>query len=351
MESPSVTDLYFKFLLLMATFPILAAPLIVLTKKNCTAEINVIWYAFSLVLVLWWSLHLAMHFDIVRMPADEGSLSTLRGQVSDLKKKLDNEQGRLGKNRDFGAEQRIEDDLRRVESDLHRRMEEGEPGSARFFYHKGKEYLTDTRAELGLVATLLIVTIAPQLLNYILAGLSGCAAAPRYVWQFEKIAIWSLIKFLAAFGGVLIADGLGIYAMEFKYDDRAMVLYRLNSYLDDFLWGMGAIALAFIVAVIQVYTLEAAQALGNAWPQKPRSWPFRVHRYFTRNLPREESKSGEGTETATFAAQRIWDKLTPDQQQEIGALVVRKLSDQSLVANAVPRSEAVSESPQVASRT
>jgi hypothetical protein len=84
----------------------------------------------------------------------------------------------------------------------YRRLQEGAPWTGLYFYNKAKDYLTNTHAELGLVAIILIVTIAPQLMNYILAGLSGCAATPRYVCQFEKIAIWSLIKFSAAFGGV-----------------------------------------------------------------------------------------------------------------------------------------------------
>jgi hypothetical protein len=83
---------------------------------------------------------------------------------------------------------------------------------ARYPYQIAREWLTDTHAELGFVAAILIVTIAPQFLNYILAGFSGCAATPRYVWQFEKIATWSLIKFLAAFGGLSVAEALGVYA-------------------------------------------------------------------------------------------------------------------------------------------
>lgn len=139
-------------------------------------------------------------------------------------------------------------------------------------------------------AAILIVTIAPQLLNYILAGFAGCAATPRYVWQFEKVAIWSLIKFLAAFGGISIAEALGFYA---QFGEDALTPdeggFGPDHYVEFFLWGIGAIGLAFVVAVLHVYALKAADGLGEAWDQKKTSLPYTLHRFFTRHLPQEEA--------------------------------------------------------------
>jgi hypothetical protein len=59
--------------------------------------------------------------------------------------------------------------------------------------------------------------------------------------------------------------------------------------------------------------------------QKPESWPYRLHRFFTRNLPRQETGPEKEAEPAAVDARQIWDKLTPAQQQEIGALAVRSL--------------------------
>jgi hypothetical protein len=75
--------------------------------------------------------------------------------------------------------------------------------------------------------------------------------------------------------------------------------------------GVGAVGLSFVVAVFQVYTLEAAHALGDAWPKKPKSWPYVVHRFFTRNVPLAENKPGEEAEPETLNPRQIWDKLTP----------------------------------------
>jgi hypothetical protein len=36
----------------------------------------------------------------------------------------------------------------------------------------------------------------------VLAGISGAAIAPKFVWQIEQFVIWSLIKFIAALAGI-----------------------------------------------------------------------------------------------------------------------------------------------------
>jgi hypothetical protein len=247
---------------LTALLPLITVPLVILRRKGCTDEINIIWYAFSLVFVIWWCLNFALDLNLIALPWSDAlvskSLLTWNGIPKDS---VAPGQGPA-------------------------------PWTGQYVYEMAKPFLTDYGAELGLVASILIVTIAPQLLNYILAGLSGCAATPRLVWEFEKIATWCLIKFLAAVGGISVADALGSYRITSSV--RQYWLRRSSeSYVDDLLWGLSAVGLAFIVTVVQVYILQAAEALGKARQQKPKSCLYTVHRFFTRNLPREENKPGE----------------------------------------------------------
>jgi hypothetical protein len=140
---------------------------------------------------------------------------------------------------------------------------------------------------LGLVVAVLIIAIVPQVLTYILSGLSGCASTPKLVWHFEKIAIWSLIKFLAAFGGFLTASAVNLYDIGFGPSVVNTVIL-FSARVDRLLQGLTAVAIAFVITILQVYFLEFANSLRQAWKQKPESWPYRVHRFFTRNLPRDE---------------------------------------------------------------
>src|SRR5262249_20491083 len=108
---------------------------------------------------------------------------------------------------------------------------------------------------------------------------------------------------------------------------REVILSDLDRYIGYLLWGVGAVGLAFVVAIFQVYTLEAARALGETLPREPKSWPYRVHRFFTRHLKRQDDNKPGEVLPMTVDARLIWDKLTPAQQQEVGALVVRSLLD------------------------
>jgi len=178
-------------------------------------------------------------------------------------------------------------------------------------------------SEYALVAAILIVTIAPQFLAYILAGFAGCAAMPRLVWQFEKLAMWSLIKFSAAFGGISVADAFGLYAIHLSNQNRLVA--RLNTSLGNLVLGIVLVVVAFGLAIVQVRTLQIARVLAYVWPKRANSWIYRVHRFFTRKLSREDDKSVDEAELETFDPIKIWDKLTPARQQEVGALIVRSL--------------------------
>jgi hypothetical protein len=55
-EELSIAEIVTRsFVCLVALVPIITASLIVLRRKGRTAEINVIWYAFSLIFVIWWT--------------------------------------------------------------------------------------------------------------------------------------------------------------------------------------------------------------------------------------------------------------------------------------------------------
>ena len=65
--------------------------------------------------------------------------------------------------------------------------------------------LTDVEGEVQLVVAVLYLAVAPQLLTYLLSGISGSATPPVFVRQTASIAVWSVIKFLAGLGGILLA--------------------------------------------------------------------------------------------------------------------------------------------------
>jgi hypothetical protein len=105
-------------------------------------------------------------------------------------------------------------------------------------------YLTDVNDEFRLVAALVYLAIGPQLLTYLLSGLSGSANPPMFVRQIGMIATWSVIKFMAALSGILLSHLL------------AKILFGMQADKFEFVQGFGTISAAFIFAFMQHEYLE-----------------------------------------------------------------------------------------------
>jgi len=161
--------------------------------------------------------------------------------------------------------------------------------------------LTDVRGELQLVAAVVYLAIAPQLLTYVLSGLSGSATPPLFVRQTVTIAVWSIIKFLAGLGGILLAQPL------------ARLSLGMQIPASDFAQGAMALASAFLTAGAYYQFLERQFEI--------RIMPgFRVHvrapilldvhKFFTRHRQSEKPSVTDvamsvATQIATSAAAKI----------------------------------------------
>src|SRR5262249_23544668 len=144
--------------------------------------------------------------------------------------------------------------------------------------------ITDLSGELILITVFIAITVAPQVLTYAFSGFSGTAKSPRFVLQFERIAAWSLIKFLAALGGYYAAMVIATVS-----ENRPVFSARVGSMVTgDAARAVFNIAGAFAVLVLQNFLTSAAQKLGASWSEKKNLWPYRLHRFFTRNVPRED---------------------------------------------------------------
>jgi hypothetical protein len=64
---------------------------------------------------------------------------------------------------------------------------------------------TNTKAELQLISAVLLITVVPQFMSYLLAGAFGCGSRPVFVSSISKLAALSLIKFFCIMAGVLTA--------------------------------------------------------------------------------------------------------------------------------------------------
>jgi hypothetical protein len=143
----------------------------------------------------------------------------------------------------------------------------------KFAYHM----LTDVKGELILVAAVVYLAIGPQLLTYVLSGLSGSATPPMFVQQTATVAVWSVIKFAAGLGGILLAHPL------------VKLLMGAQVSVFDFAQGTVAIFAAFMLALAYYQYFESEFELEIvpgvlsfhiSFPVLPK-----IHKFFTRRRP------------------------------------------------------------------
>jgi hypothetical protein len=128
--------------------------------------------------------------------------------------------------------------------------------------------------ELILAGSLLAIGIVPQVMAYFLSGLTGSASPPKFVWHIEQVAVWSLIKFLARFGGITMGIATGEFAAGKPLE------------LDVLLGRAVSVCAAFYLAAIETWL---GAGLPTLWRSHEKSlWMLAaVHRFFTRNAPKD----------------------------------------------------------------
>ena len=65
------------------------------------------------------------------------------------------------------------------------------------------KFMLDLETDLKIFAALLAIFVAPQMANYLLSGLFGCASAPIFVGKAFGFFIWSVVKSFVVASGIL----------------------------------------------------------------------------------------------------------------------------------------------------
>jgi len=182
------------------------------------------------------------------------------------------------------------------------------------------DYLTDTRGEISLIIIGVGLAIGPQVLTYLLSGLSGAASAPKLVLQVETIAIWSFVKFTAGLGGILAAEPF------------ARLLTGGKVEIVEFLPGPIYTLVAFSYASVHVWIHDSWLPSVRQRVAKQNGWLIRkldeVHRHFTRNIPIEAKepprRDGIIVVALRFELQRRYPSLSEEDAGRIARTFVAR---------------------------
>jgi len=141
-------------------------------------------------------------------------------------------------------------------------------------------YLTNLDDELTVLGIVTALAIGPQLMTYVLSGISGAANAPKFVWQIEQAVVWSFIKFAAGLGGIRMASPFAKLAMSNTVE------------LPEFSKASTFIIMAFSYATAQhvvhlLWQMFSRQIEGTEKANWLTRQLLRLHKFATRNV-REE---------------------------------------------------------------
>ncbi len=143
-------------------------------------------------------------------------------------------------------------------------------------------YLTDVQGEVRLIGAVVVLAVLPQLSAYVLSGLSGSATPPMFVRQISRIAIWSLIKFVATLSGILLAYPPVQFFLGYKVDTSKVFQ------------GIFLISVAFILAA-WIAVLEERGLLPQFLVYNRRELG-KIHNFFTRHS-RQPAMSSDAEKT------------------------------------------------------
>ncbi|MGY4509303.1 hypothetical protein [Bradyrhizobium sp. USDA 3650] len=196
-----------------------------MNRRGHQTQINVIWYAFSLVFVIRITISVAAYLD------GYSSLSLF------------------------------------LEQEMHI------PSAYTLWLH---DWLTNIRDELVLVISIIVVAVVPQLLTYGLAGIFGCAKPPALVWYFEELAAWILIKFLAALSAIVFEEAVSPIGFQAEAIGATPVSQIVQAAL--------ILMTAFGLGVLQTRLIDIVE--GRSKASFSFAWAAWVRDQATRNLPK-----------------------------------------------------------------
>ncbi|PIT00606.1 hypothetical protein TSA1_07390 [Bradyrhizobium nitroreducens] len=143
-------------------------------------------------------------------------------------------------------------------------------GSSRSIFRPVYHALTDFDGEMKLLATLFGIVVGPQIMAYLLSGISGSASPPVFISQVTNVVEWSYIKFMAGLGGVILGSSSAAIITSMKFD------------WGDIGSGLAPIAMSFTYASVKCSTADRETEFLRIFRK--------VHRYCTRHAQVERAR-------------------------------------------------------------
>ena len=151
------------------------------------------------------------------------------------------------------------------------------------WFKSGLSFFMSIKDTLYLSITIVSVTIAPQIMSYILSGLFGCASRIVYAEEIIEISFWLAVKPLITVSGISMGLSLAAYLLAIE----GFSIEHIYSMI-----AMSSVMLYFSFGIVCVYKMikDFMQGEDSRIPQRCKDWIMSVHKKATLyNKPKNEN--------------------------------------------------------------
>lgn len=132
----------------------------------------------------------------------------------------------------------------------------------------------DFEADASILALIVTVVVAPQLLTYIFSGLSGCATDFWLIGQAARFFSWGLIKFFSIAGGVSMTIGVSDFCFGISVGRKYLGLPT----------ALFNISIAFMILIVYRCAEQLKTQLVARCPKSMLRVFFRLHAWASRSV-------------------------------------------------------------------
>jgi hypothetical protein len=139
----------------------------------------------------------------------------------------------------------------------------------------GLNFMSDLNTDVLVFLAILVAVVLPQLISYVINGLFGCAATPLFAGRSTTLFVWAVIKSFTVCSGIWFAIFMMGAANMFDVPNLAGMGLFAGLLL------LIAFGMLWTFEEGKAMLVEIFNAVNNRWPHLAR--PFlRIHRHFTR---------------------------------------------------------------------
>ncbi|KAA1053911.1 hypothetical protein [Azospirillum argentinense] len=143
-----------------------------------------------------------------------------------------------------------------------------------YWFEKGLDFFLSVKHTFYISLAIISLTVAPQILSYVISGLFGCASSAIFVSEIMEVCFWLAIKPLITVAGILAGLTIGAYML-------SIPKFTVNEIFT--VAAVSSVLLYSSFSVVCVYKIikNFMQGEESRIPQRWKDWIIAIHKSAT----------------------------------------------------------------------